>query len=104
LMLSNLYIIPEVLGSPIKPYRIRFGSNYADYEYSKEIPCEILNAITDDDRDWMKSLNESMEFHRYRKQYVEIYEKLEKTTGVERRSPLVREAGNLLNELKANCS
>ena len=52
----------------------------------------------------MRGLYESIEFHRYRKQYVEIYEKLETTQGVENRSPLVREAGNLLNDLKANCS
>ena len=104
LMLSNLYIIPEVLGNPIRPYPLRFGSNYTDYEYSKEIPSEVLDAITDDDRTWIKSLYESMEFHRYRKRYIAIYEKLEKTNGVEYRSPLVREAGDLLNELKANCS
>ena len=104
LMLSNLYIVPEIIGKPIKPYRIRFGSNYADYEYSQEIPSEIINAINHDDKDWMRSLYESLDFHRFRKRYVEIYEKLEKTNGVENRSPLVREAGNLLNELKENCN
>ena len=104
LMLSNLYIIPEVIGKPIKSYRIRFGSNYSDYEYSQEIPREILNAISNDDKNWMRSLYGSLVFHRLRKRYVEIYEKLEKTNDVDNRLPLVREAGNLLNELKANCS
>ncbi len=104
LMLSNLYMIPKVIDKPVKPYRIRFGSNYSDYEYTEEIPSEILNEITDDDRNWITGLYESLEFHRYRKRHVEIYEELEKTDGVENRSPLVREAGNLLNELKTKCS
>jgi len=104
LMLSNLYVIPKVIGEPIEPYRIRFGSNYADFEYAQEIPIEILNGITDEDRNWIRGLYESFEFYRYRKQYVEIYKKLEKTRGVENRSPLVREAGNLLNDLKTNYS
>lgn len=104
LMLSNLYIIPKVIDEPIKRHRIRFGSNYADYEYAEETPIEVLNAITSEEKDWIRSLYESLEFHRYRKRYVEIYEKLEETQGVENRTPLVREAGNLLNELEENCS
>ncbi|MBF0281811.1 MAG: hypothetical protein HQM07_04510 [Zetaproteobacteria bacterium] len=103
LMLSNLYIIPVIIGKPIKPYPIQFGSNHADHEYSQAIPCEILNAITDDDKNWMKALYESLAFHRYRKRHIEIHEQLQKTHGEEQRSPLVNEAGNLLNELKKHC-
>jgi hypothetical protein len=47
---------------------------------------------------------ESIGFHRYRKRHIELHEQLENTEGVENRSPLVREAGELLNDLKAHCS
>jgi hypothetical protein len=104
LMLSNLYIIPIVIGKEIKRHKIRFGSNYADYEYAEETPIEVQNSITDKEKDWLREMYESMEFHRYRKQYIEIHEQLENTEGVENRSPLVREAGELLNDLKAHCS
>lgn len=104
LMLSNLYVIPKVIGEPINSYPIRFGSNYADLEYAEEIPLEILSGITDEDRSWTRENYESLEFQRYRKRYVEIYQELEDTDGVENRSPLVKEANNLLNDLKDICS
>ena len=104
LMLSNLYMIPIVLGKHVKRHRSRFGSNYADIEYAEEIPIEILSAISNEEKTWISETYESIEFHRYRKRYIEIHEKLANTKGVENRSPLVREAGKLLDDLKENCS
>jgi len=104
LMLSNLYIIPIVIGKEIKRHRIRFGSNYADYEYADETPIEVQNAITDEEKDWLRETYESMEFHRYRKRHLEIHKQLEITEGIKNRSPLVKEAGELLNDLKVHCS
>jgi hypothetical protein len=104
LMLANLYLIPKVIGEEAKIPRIRYGSNYSEEEYANEVPFEVLGAITDEEKEWMKGLYESMEFHRYRKRYIEINQELENTHGVEKRSPLVREANGLLNELKESYS
>jgi hypothetical protein len=104
LMLLNLYVIPLTISEKVDDYGIRFGSNYADLDYAEEIPSEILNAITSEEREWMRDLYNSLEFRRYRKRYIEIYSALENTHGVEKRSPLVREAGELLDELKQRCT
>ncbi len=104
LMLSNLYLIPKVLGEKATRYRVRLGSNYADFEYADELPGEILNSISEEERAWVRTLHDSLEFRRYRKRYLEIFRQLDKTEGVKKRSPLVREAGALLNELKKSCT
>ena len=102
LMLANLYIIPKIIDENVKVPRVWYGSNYSDEEYADELPVEILGAISEDEKKWMKELYGSMEFHRYRKRYVEIYRKLENTHGVDKRRPLVREAYGLLDELRKN--
>lgn len=104
LMLANLYIVPVVIGKDVKSHRIRFGSNYSDYEYADEMPIAVRNAITDKEKRWLSDMYESMEFHRYRKQHIEIHEQLENTEGYENRSLLVREMNDLLNDLKEKCS
>lgn len=104
LMLSNLYMIPYVLGEAA-PADIGWQpSNYAEQDYTGEIPTEILSAITDEDRHWVKELHDSLAFRRYRKRHIEIHRELEHAKGVERRRPLVREASALLNDLKKSCS
>ena len=104
LMLMNLFLIPKLIGEKANvPYQ-KYGSNRADESYANEIPEEIAGAISKEESAWMKELYDSTEFHRYRKRYLEISQELENTHGVEKRSPLVREASNLLNELKESHS
>lgn len=104
LMLSNLYMIPYLLNEAGPEDTGWRSSNDAERDYTAEIPEEILGAIADEDRNWMKRLNDSLEFRRYRKRHIEIYRELEHTKDVEKRRPLVREAGTLLDELKQSCS
>ena len=104
LMLSNLYVIPHLLGQPPPADTGWASSNFATEEYIDEIPHEVLAAITEDDRKWMGYLHNSMEFRRYRKRHIEIFRQLERTREVEKRIPLVREAEALLDELRQGCS
>ena len=104
LMLANLYIIPKIIEENAKVPRVRYGSNYSEEQYANELPVEILGAISEEEKIWMKEHYDSMEFHRYRKRYVEIHQKLENTHGVKKRSPLVRESYRLLDELKKSYS
>jgi len=104
LMLSNLYFIPSVIGAEIDRQDIWHASSDAEPHYADEIPTEILNAVTAAERSWIAELHDSLEFRRYRKRHVEIYRELANTRGVEKRTPLVREAGALLDQLKKSCS
>jgi len=104
LMLSNLYFIPKLTGNNISAHRMWHSSNYSAPEYADEIPFEILEAITEDEKQWMAELHDSFEFRRVRKRHIEIYRELEDTRDVKQRKPLVREAGELLNALKENRS
>jgi len=104
LMLSNLYVIPEVLGEECENYKTRWLSNYAAAEYAEETPSEIRSAITDEDKTWIRELHESLEFRRYRQQFMDLHERLDKAKGYENRAPLVRQVGSILNDLKTECT
>jgi hypothetical protein len=104
LMLSNLYAIPKVLGDECEPYKVGCSSNFEEPEYAEEIPSEIVSAITEEDRAWIRELHESFEFRRYKKQFIELRRELDRTHGVENRSPLVDQLGSILNGLKHDCS
>jgi hypothetical protein len=104
LMLSNLHAIPKVLGRESEQYQFRCSSNFEQAEYLEEMPSEVLAAITDLDKEWMRQLYDSLEFRRYKKQYIDIHTDLDRTEGVEKRSPLVRQLRSVLNELKNGCS
>lgn len=104
LMLSNLYVIPKVLGEESENYEIRYSSNYAEPGYADDIPSEIWSAITDEDKAWIRGLNDSREFRRYRKRFIELREKLDKAKDYESRAPLVKELGSILDCLKDECS
>ena len=104
LMLSNLYAIPKVLGRGVEHYKFGCSSNYEHAEYLEEMPSEVLAAITDQDQEWMGELYDSLEFRRYRKKYIEIRTALDRTEGVEKRRPLVRQLGSILEDLKNDCS
>ncbi|MDT8387462.1 MAG: hypothetical protein RQ736_08105 [Thiogranum sp.] len=104
LMLSNLYTIPRLLGEKCERFKIECSSNFEGAEYVEEIPNKILSAITDEDRAWIRELHESFEFQRYKKQYIELRQRLDKTHSVENRSPIVDELGLILKDLKNGCS
>ena len=76
LMLTNLYIIPRLLGKNIKKYDIWHSSSDADYDFYDYIYDEILAAITADDKKWIKAEYDSAEFQRIRQRYIEIFSQL----------------------------
>ncbi|RLU03694.1 MAG: hypothetical protein D9N11_02905 [Ketobacter sp.] len=104
LMLSNLYLIPKLIGSDVQSLSVKLPSSFEDREYIEEIPARIIESITNDEVDWMRSNYDSMEFRRYRKRHIEIYEELAVTSSVEKRTPLVKEARRILDQLKKECS
>ena len=104
LMLSNLYAIPKLLGEKCAHHKVESSSNFEEPEYAEEIPGEILSAITEEDRAWIRELHESFEFRRYKAQYLQLKSELDNTHGSENRSPLVAQLGSILSGLKNGSS
>lgn len=99
LMLSNLYMIPQILGEKVAEYDIWHFSNRGMIDYVTHIPDRVLENITQDDSDWMKALYVSPEFQRIRTRYIEIYHKLLSVREPKARGPLLDEAYSLLDGL-----
>ena len=99
LMLSNLYIIPYLLGYEVERYDIWHGINTEDPEYVDFIFDEVKEAITNSDLQWMKDLYHSPEFTHIRERYIEIERKLKDAKEYEERSKLTDEADSLLEGL-----
>ncbi len=96
-MLSNLYVIPFILGRETKAYDMWYSSNYDEISYLDYFPHQIIDAIDDDDREWMAGHYDSFIFQRIRKRHVEIYHELDRLEEVKARRPLVEEAGSLID-------
>jgi hypothetical protein len=100
LMLSNLYMIPQIIGQNVNEYNMWHSSSDASADYFEYIPEEVLKSIKGTEAQWMKRLYNSFEFNRIRKRYIEIYHDLKDTKDIESRKKLVNESRSLLNNLK----
>ncbi|WP_300458467.1 hypothetical protein [Desulfobacula sp.] len=69
--------------------------NYLDYT-----PEEVLNALTTEDKNWIKELYDSFVFRRIKKRYIEIYGELKTVKDVESRSKLLAESHTFLDQLE----
>ena len=96
-MLSNLYLIPHLLGLEQNKLNIWHGSNYSEKEYLQYVPREIWTLWDTPALQWAKETFESPEFGRIRARHIEIYEQLRDERPGPRRSQLVAEAFNLQN-------
>lgn len=99
LMLSNLYMIPQILGEKVAEYDIWHFSNMETIDYAMHIPDRVLESFTQDDIDWMKTAYDSPEFQRVRNRYIEIYHELLSVHESKPRGPLLDEADSLLDGL-----
>ncbi len=100
LMLSNLYMIPRILGKTVQKYDVWHSSNYEFLDYFDYTPDEVLDALTSEDINWIKELYDSFIFQRIRQRYIEIYGELKTVNDVRLRSKLIDEADTLLDRLK----
>jgi hypothetical protein len=100
LMLTNLYMIPRLLGENIKTYDIWHSSSDGDYDYYDYIYDEILAAITADEKKWIKTEYDSAVFKSIRQRYVEIYGQLKELDDMPLRKKLLNESYSLLDQLE----
>ena len=94
-MLSNLYLIPHLLGLEQNKLNIWHGSNLSEKEYLQYAPPEIWTLWDPPALQWAKETFEGQEFGRIRARYIEIHEQLRDERPGPRRSQLVAEAFNL---------
>ncbi|MCF6202952.1 MAG: hypothetical protein L3J59_04660 [Methylococcaceae bacterium] len=95
LMLSNLYVIPFVIGQEFNKIDMWHSSNYEAPDFVEYIPQEVIENIKESELIWIRDLYESFEFRRVRKRYIEIYHELQNTNEVKKRSKLLNESHRL---------
>ena len=98
-MLSNLYIIPKVLGKEIAEYDIWHFSSDGDIDYFDYMPREAIAALTEAEIQWISQEYESLDFRRIRKRFIEIFHKLQSLKNVDERKKLLEESHTLLGVL-----
>jgi hypothetical protein len=104
LMLSNLYLIPKIIGIDVQKYDMWHSSNLEDISYVEEIPKQVRDRIKDSGIQWMNELYHSVEFRRVRELYFEIFKKLQHTKEIEKRRKLLTESYALLDSLQSKTS
>ena len=90
-MLSNLYLVPHLLGLPISELDIWHGSSQAQPDYVECVPEAYLLLRTGAEWEWAVHLYESPGFTSVRSRYIEISAALDRTLPGPARSRLVDE-------------
>ncbi len=96
-MLSNIYLIPHLLGKDIEKADMWHSSSDEYPDYINYLPERIHDAITGDDLVWMREKYYSFTFQKVLLRHIEIKKELESTPVGDRRSALVNELYNLLD-------
>jgi hypothetical protein len=94
-MLSNLYLIPYLLGQPQAEYDIWHDSNWVRADYMQYIPPELFDLWDDPARQWASEQYYGPELTTIRERYIEIFRQLPNTPPSPERSALVKEASRL---------
>ncbi len=101
-MLSNLYIIPKLLGHEIEEYDMWHSSSDQNIEYFGYLPKEVTDSITEADVQWLRQQYDSHELQHIRQRHIEIYHKLKSTKDIDERKRLISESNSLLNHVQSD--
>jgi tetratricopeptide (TPR) repeat protein len=96
-MLSNLYLIPHLLGEPQEEYDICHPSNWEMKEYADCIPHEIMSLWSEQEKAWVMRIFDSQNAGNIRVRYIEIHRQLKTEKPGPKRRQLVEESFNLRN-------
>jgi hypothetical protein len=94
-MLSNLYLIPHLLGREQDELGIWHATNYEQTDYLEYVPAEIWALWDASALRWAEETYDSPELRVIRARYIEIHKQLESEPRGPRRSALVDEAFKL---------
>ena len=91
-MLTNLYLVPVLLGRHVQPLDIWHGSNWEWMEYAMEIPPELLGLWDDVAREWAHDVSDNPAVLDKVERYTAIHLALKAEPRGPRRTALVRES------------
>ena len=94
-MLSNLYLVPHLLGSPIAELHVWHGSSEAERGYIQCISEAYLQLWTEAELEWAAGLYHTPGFQSVRARYIGISRLLDTTPPGPERSRLVEEMHEL---------
>jgi hypothetical protein len=94
-MLSNLYLLPRLLGLEQDHIDMWYSSNLADTCYRDEVPEEVLALWEPSALHWAHTVYQSVPMQRVRRRYIAIYHQLKTERPGPKRSRLVTEASRL---------
>jgi len=94
-MLSNLYLIPHLLGIEQEELSIEHGSNFEEKDYVRNADPAIMVLWDAPALQWVRETYQSREFCRVRDRYIHICGLLKDERPGPRRSELVRELFDL---------
>lgn len=94
-MLSNLYLLPGLLGIEQPVLELRHGSNWAEKEYVEQGPVELLRLWDEQALAWAKELYQSEGFQKVRERSIELLQRLSTEPVGPQRSEWVRELSDL---------
>lgn len=97
-MLSNLYLVPHLLGAEQAELDIWHGSNWAEKDYLNYVPDEFLALWDKDARQWLAETYHSPPFRQVRERYIAIWTQLKNEPVGPKRSRLVQEASRLRDD------
>ncbi len=99
-MLSNIYLIPRLLGQPGSGSNIWHAITFEESEYLDSFPEEITAAINDDDRYWIEKNYNSKEYQDALARYIDIDTKIKTLPDGKERTKLVNESCHLTDSFK----
>lgn len=99
-MLSNIYLIPHLLGERNERVEMWHSSNWEEPAYMVEIPERVLDALTDEDKTWIREAYQSEPFQNVLKRHIEVNQALESLQRGEERSALIRELYSLKDSIE----
>lgn len=73
-MLSNIYLIPHLLGKKMDMWH---ALNYAQPDFVEYLPERVREAICDEDLTWIREKYESESFQKVLKRHIEINHELQ---------------------------
>jgi tetratricopeptide (TPR) repeat protein len=94
-MLSNLYLLPRLLGLPQDHIDLWYPSNLTEKAYSDGVPHEVLALWEPAALHWAHTVYQRAPMQRVRRRYIVIYHQLQTEPPGPKRSRLVNEAFRL---------
>ncbi|MGA9117386.1 MAG: hypothetical protein WB626_11465 [Bacteroidota bacterium] len=72
-MIQNIYLLPELLGTPVKAEEIWHCSNWVTPGYMTETPGEFVPVLSEEERAWIAGELETDRFRRVKAEYVSTF-------------------------------